>query len=212
MFKKNLTKVLACILSVSCLLSTTSALAISADDTIGSSDTNTQVFTLNEEDNGQPPVYYDYSESSIMPCDDTKPSYDGNLWNLSYNAYGGDGNVKASFKHEVYTNYCFTFNEDTVRMHVLLSGDSLFQYFKEYCPNHYIEIELHEYYKLPLLTGIKIYDNTVGTAKIVNTSSNAGKVFTALKKTNSTSKYYVKFSKPKDGFEVSNVNVSVSLI
>lgn len=210
MFNKKLTKLLACFFSASCLLATTSSITVSADETIGDSNTNAQVFVLNEEDNGQPPIYY--GNDGIMPCGEDEPSYNTTLWNLSYTNYG-DGEVKASFKHEVYTSCCFTFNGDTAVMHVVLNGNSLLQYCQQYPSSHYIDFELHEYYTLPLLTGSKVYDRTVETKRVVNSSPTAGVVFSGLQKTNSsTSRYYVKFSKPKDGFELLNVDVNISLI
>lgn len=205
-----LKKVLSIILSTSCLLATASSLSVSADETIGDSNTNAQVFVLNEENNGQPPIYY--GDNGVVTCGANPPTYSTTLWNLSYNSYG-NGEVKATFKHELYTNYCFTFNKETASIHVLLSGSSLFQYFQQYYDkDYYVGIELHEYYQLPLLTGITVYDRTVSTFKLSHTSSNVGHVFTGVSKTNSTSKYYVKFFKPKDGFEISNVDVNIRLI
>ena len=60
-----LKKVLSIILSASCLLATASSLSVSADETIGDSNTNAQVFVLNEEDNGQPPIYY--GDNDVAP-------------------------------------------------------------------------------------------------------------------------------------------------
>ena len=208
MIKNNLKKVVALLLSMSCILTNVSALGVSAEE--DTTDISSDVIVLNEEDNGQPPKFYNgYTEVGLVPCGDKVPST-SNIWNLSYNSYG-NGSVKASFKHVVYTNYCFTFNKNNSRIHADLNGDSLFQYFRQYCPNHYIDVELHEYYTLTLLTGNQYYDRVVKNVHIVNTSNSAGAVFENLENTNNA-RYYVKFSKPMDGFEVTNVDVNISLI
>lgn len=201
MVSKKLTKVLACVLGVSCLLATTSALTISADETIGNSDTNTQVFILNEEDNGQPPVWYE--DNGIMPCGATKPSR-SDVWNLSQSPYNAS---IVSFKEAVYTNCCFTVPDGGI-LFVSISGDDIIDYI-----NKKLAVNNHSYYfrftlyKYNDVLGSSVVDSYQVTP--LPTGSTLGHAFSGLE---SGVKYYVLIEKTVDYTYLNQLDLSVKLI
>lgn len=118
MIKNKLFKTLACVVSASCLLATTSALTVSADEE--NTNTNSQIFVLNEEENGQPPVWY--GDDGVMPCGANIPASSA-VVNLSNNS-PFIANI-SSFKHRVYTNVMFT---GVSGMVVSITGGAISEY------------------------------------------------------------------------------------
>lgn len=100
MIKNNLKKVVALLLSMSCILTNVSALGVSAEE-----DANgiSNVVILNEEDNGQPPMICD--EFGIVPYDGKVPNQNAAV-DLRYNS-PFVAHI-SSFKHVIYTNVMFT--------------------------------------------------------------------------------------------------------
>lgn len=186
MFSKKLTKLLACLLSASCLLATTSALTISADEE--NTNTNTQVFVLNEEDNGQPPVWY--GDDGVMPCGTSAPS-PYNVYDMS-NIRCYDGEI-SSFKHIVYSEAMFTGRPFYT---VLLVGSNMKTYLNG-DSNRWVAINIYK------------SDGTL-LNKITMTSENPVSAQSLTSPTVSTSdKVYFAIEKKNDGITITDLSVDV---
>lgn len=196
MFNRKLTKVLAGLLSVSCLLTTTSALTVSADETIGSSNTNAQVFVLNEEDNGQPPIYY--GDDSIMPLG-ANPPFIADVWSL----YSGGSYTASilSFKHLVYSDVVFS--TVTGKIKVTISGSSLYNYLN--LGGKTVTIELYKCYT----DSNGNYHETI--IKSSNCTSATNSFVANFSNLDTTAHYYVAVSKTQDNVYINNTTLTVSL-
>lgn len=198
-----LKKVLSIILSASCLLATASSLSVSADETIGDSNTNAQVFVLNEENNGQPPIYY--GDNGITVCGEDLPNAN-NIWNLSNNGYTA---YVSEFKHLVFTNYCFTLN-NSGSIYVKFGGSDYMNYIynkldkKDY--DYYFKITLYERTNILGLSSYSYVDSVTYTP--LPTGQYIGKVFSGLE---AGKKYFVSIEKKKDYIYIYNSNLTITI-
>lgn len=188
MFNKKLIKLLAYVLSASCLLATTSSLTVSADETIGSSNTNAQVFVLNEDDNGQPPIYY--GDDGIMPYGKNPPST-SNVYNLSNNSY--HGNIESLYT-AVYTESWLT-GASTIKI-VVQGGMDMRQW-------------LEDYGHLGKNVKITLYDSSHNEVASNSSTNPNAIVALGVGGLNSSSRYYVKVSKTNDTVQLKGISLTI---
>lgn len=182
-----LKKVLLIILSASCLLATASSLSVSADETIGDSDNNI-MFVLNEEDNGQPPVYY--GDNGVVTCGANPPST-ANVYNLSNGSY--HGNIDSLYT-AVYTESWLT-GANTIKI-VVQGGIDMRNWLKNY--GH-----------LGKNVKITLYDSSHKEVAS-NSSTNPNAIVTlSANGLNSSKRYYVKISKTNDTERLTSIGLTI---
>ncbi|MEE7582387.1 MAG: hypothetical protein UDO63_04145 [Oscillospiraceae bacterium] len=182
-----LKKVLSIILSASCLLATASSLSVSADETIGDSNTNAQVFVLNEENNGQPPIYY--GDNDVVPYSNTPPS-SSSVYYLSAGAYNG---WIEEFTARVFTNVMFT---RATQIQVILGGGVDMQHYLSNYVGAKVSIVLYNENGKVIQTETSVSPTTQITRYFYNLDRN--------------SKYYFAVVKTYDGVTLNDVSLTIT--